>query len=182
MNERMILAGSGGQGVLTVGRILAEAAMECDHQVTFFPAYGTEVRGGTAHCHVAVSDEEIFSPVVEQATSMIIMNQLSLDRFLPCLIPGGLLVLNSSLAETPDDCDAEVVAVPASDLANDELGDLRVANMILLSALLARRAIVPTENVVRLMEKKLSGKRPELIELNHRALELGMKLAREASQ
>ena len=176
----MIFAGSGGQGILTLGKILAEAAMGEGRQVTYFPAYGTEVRGGTAHCHVVVSDEEIFSPIVEQATAMLIMNQPSLERFLPRLSPNGLLVLNSSLVERMPDKIGEAVALAASDLANEKLGDVRVANMILLGALLALRPLASFDEIAKLMEKKLSAKRAELIQLNHKALELGAKLVKRS--
>ena len=98
MNHRIIFAGSGGQGLLTVGKLLAQCSMEEGRHVTCFPSYGSEVRGGTSHCHVIVSDEEIYSPLVEDATALMIMNQPSLERFGPQLIRPGLLVLNTSMA------------------------------------------------------------------------------------
>src|SRR4030043_575231 len=99
MLEKIIIAGAGGQGIMLIGRIIAEAAMRENKHVTWLPAYGAEVRGGAAHCMVIVSDKEIGTPYINQADTLIIMNQPSLERFKNHLVPKGLLMVNSSLAQ-----------------------------------------------------------------------------------
>jgi len=180
MNERLIFAGSGGQGVLTLGKLLAEAAMSDGIHVTYFPSYGSEVRGGTAHCNVVVSGEEIFSPIVEHANAMVIMNQPSLDKFLPRLSAGGLLLVNSTMARPPSLADGVVLPIPATALASEEIGEVRAANMIMLGALLARKSIAAQSKIESLLTKKLAGKDPSLTEKNHRALSLGARLSNES--
>ena len=131
MEERILIAGSGGQGALTIGKFVALMAMK-EHRVTFFPSYGAEVRGGTAHCHVVISEGAIANPVVDEATVMIVMNQLSYRRFASRVRRDGLLLVNSSMvrAEPAVAC-GRLVAVAATQLAN-EMGEMRVANVILL--------------------------------------------------
>ena len=178
MQERMIFAGAGGQGLMTLGKVVAQAVMEADLNVTWYPSYGAEVRGGTAHCHVVVSDSEIYSPIVEQASAMIIMNQPSLQRFESMLSDGGILVLNTSLADMPESSNGTVLAVPATDIAN-ELKSIRVANMAMLGALNAARRIVDDGYVRKALGVFLSG-RQDLLELNLKAYERGRKcVARE---
>ena len=143
MYERIIFAGSGGQGVMTLGKVVARAAMLTDLNCTYLPSYGTEVRGGTANCTVVISDDEIFSPVVESADVLFAMNEPSYKRFAPRLKPDGLLVINTSMAE-PDQTNDRTVTIPATDIAN-ELGDVRVANVVLLGAYNARRKLLDDE-------------------------------------
>ena len=177
MTHRMILAGSGGQGILTTGKLIAECAMAEGLHVTYFPSYGSEVRGGTAHCHVLLSDERIFSPLVEEATALLMMNQASLDRFGAQLAPGGLLVLNSSMAgvKTPSRS-WNVVEVPASDIAR-KLGDVRVANMVMLGALNRALGLVRRDRILEALSLRLAGKAQSLMPLNEQALAQGETLA-----
>lgn len=174
MDERMIFSGFGGQGLMTLGKFVAELLMH-DHPVTFFPSYGTEVRGGTAYCHVCVSDRPIASPVVEKATCLIVMNQMSYDRFAPVAEPDGLVLSNASMVvPTTAHGTARLVEVDASGLAN-EMGDVRVANMIMLGALNALKGLAPAKSVESLLERKLGrepGKR-EILALNRQALKVG---------
>jgi len=174
MDERMIFSGFGGQGLMTLGKFVAELLMH-DYEVTFFPSYGTEVRGGTAYCHVCVSDSPVASPVVEEATCLVLMNQMSYDRFAPVVRPDGLVLVNASMVKaTGAHGGARLVAIDASGLAN-KLGDVRVANMILLGALARLKSLAPPEAIVRLLEKKLgtqAGKR-EILDLNKQALAVG---------
>ncbi|MGB2613788.1 MAG: 2-oxoacid:acceptor oxidoreductase family protein [Phycisphaerae bacterium] len=174
MDERMIFSGFGGQGLMTLGKFVAELLMH-DHEVTFFPSYGTEVRGGTAYCHVCVSDSPVASPVVEEATVLVLMNQMSYDRFAPLVRADGLALVNASMVKpTAVHGKARLVAIDASGLAN-EMGDVRVANMILLGALARLKGLAPAEAIVHLLEKKLgtqAGKR-EILNLNKKALEVG---------
>jgi 2-oxoglutarate ferredoxin oxidoreductase subunit gamma len=180
VEERIIIAGFGGQGVMTVGKFAASIAMSEGREVTFLPSYGAEVRGGTAHCQIIVADEPISSPVVEKADSLIVMNQLSYDRFRPLLRSGGLLVLNSSLAQTVQEREkdgATVLRIPATETAN-EMGNVRVANVIMLGAYCARRGLFKPENVIAEMMKELSDKK-HLQEINLLAFQKGQELARK---
>lgn len=177
MNERMILAGSGGQGLLTLGKLLVTCGMAEGRHVTYFPAYGTEVRGGTAHCHVIMSDEEIFSPLVEEATALLVMNQPSLDRFGPLLARGGLLVVNTSMASAPKPARGRtIVGIPASRIAT-ELGDVRVANMVLLGALNRKLNLIGHDRILTTLAASLKGPRRALMPLNETALARGEELA-----
>jgi 2-oxoglutarate ferredoxin oxidoreductase subunit gamma len=176
MEERMIFAGAGGQGLMLLGKLVAQAAMDEGLCVTWFPSYGAEVRGGTAHCHIVVSDREIPSPLVEKATTLLIMNEPSLKRFLPRLAPGGLLVLNTSLAAPPAGANGTLVAIGATDIAN-ELGNIRVANMAMLGALNARRRIVSDDTVAATLRKALEGK-AALFDINITAYRRGAEAAK----
>ena len=179
MEERMIFAGFGGQGLLTAGKLLAESAMREGKYVTYFPSYGGEVRGGTANCHVVVSDESVASPLVEKASSLVIMNKASLGRFLPVLAPGGLLLLNVSMAKTPAGLEGvEVMEIAASELAAG-IGAVQVANMIMLSALNEARRLVQPERLHDTLVEALSGHKARFIPFNEKALETGRKLAGE---
>ena len=171
MHEGIIFAGSGGQGVLTLGKVLARAAMKSDLQCTYFPSYGTEVRGGTANCQVVIADEEIHSPLVEEADTLFAMNQPSYDRFSRQLRSGGLLVINASMA-TPATADDNTIAVPATEIAN-ELGDVRVANVVMLGAYNRRRRIVPDDLLFEQVSYAFGGLKGRLLELNRAAFERG---------
>jgi 2-oxoglutarate ferredoxin oxidoreductase subunit gamma len=174
MDERMIFSGFGGQGLMTLGKFVAELLMR-EHQVTFFPSYGTEVRGGTAYCHVCAADRPIASPTVEHATCIVVMNQMSYDRFSPLVRPDGLVLANAGMVKpNGSHGKARLVEVDASGLAN-HLGNVRVANMIMLGALLALKPLASEKDAAALLEKTLGtqpGKR-EILDLNKRALGLG---------
>ena len=135
MLTKTIISGFGGQGVLSIGSTLATAAMLEGKYVTFLPSYGVEMRGGTANCTVAVSDEEIASPVASAPEFVVAMNQPAFVRFQGVLQAGGLLCVNSSLVNTESArSDIEILALPTSELA-EKLGSIKVANMIMLGAL-----------------------------------------------
>jgi 2-oxoglutarate ferredoxin oxidoreductase subunit gamma len=178
MNEQIIVAGFGGQGVLSLGKMLAEAAMEEGREVTWLPAYGPEMRGGTSNCTVIVSDEEIGSPATTRATCVIAMNGPSLDKFENTVIPGGLLLINSSLIErksTRDDIN--VVYVPVNQIA-EELGNTKAANMVMLGAFLAKKPIVKPETVIDQLRALWGEKKAHLIPLNQKAIEKGAESAK----
>ena len=175
MTERLLIAGAGGQGVMLLGKVLATAAMKENKFVTWLPAYGAEVRGGTANCMVIISDEEIGSPYVEEADSMIILNQPSLEKFSKILKKKGLMVLNSSLAQGEKTGFVRILRLPFTDLAVEQ-GNIKIANMIALGAYLRRNRIVSTENIVETM-KEMAGNKPELFEINKKAFFIGGQLA-----
>ncbi len=132
----IICSGFGGQGVLLAGMILADSAMEAGKNITWYPSYGSEMRGGTANCNVIISDEEIASPYCKRLDVLYTLNDAAIDKFEQMLRPGGILLVNSSLAK-PDRSyrgDIRVVSVPATDIAN-ELGNSRGANIVMIGAL-----------------------------------------------
>lgn len=178
MTERIIMAGSGGQGIMTIGKMLGQVAMEGGRQVTFIPAYGPEVRGGTAHCEVVLSDEPIPSPLVEQADTLIILNQPSYDKFRPRLKPDGVLILNSSTAQ-PEPGDKRALLIPATAAAN-ELGNVRAANLVALGAYAQLRGGVPIEGVMAVLAKEFGPARASLLEVNRKAFLKGQELMKTA--
>jgi 2-oxoglutarate ferredoxin oxidoreductase subunit gamma len=172
MLERILIAGFGGQGIISMGKFLAAVAVDHVPHVTFFPSYGIEVRGGTSNCQVVLASEEIASPVPDRVDSLIVMNQQSLDRFAERLVEGGLLVVDSTLCTAEARPDA--VTVPATELANG-MGDTRVANTFLIGVYLTRRPLLPVAAVEREMERVLRGKGEHLLALNRRALHAGLE-------
>jgi 2-oxoglutarate ferredoxin oxidoreductase subunit gamma len=180
MIERIIMAGFGGQGVMTIGKMLAQVAMDRGLQVTFIPAYGPEVRGGTAHCEVALSDEPIASPLVEQADTLILLNQPSYDKFRPLLKPDGVALLNNSMIK-PFAGDTRSMLIPATEAAN-ELGNVRVTNLVILGAYAQLRGGVPIEAIMGVLGKEFTGKRSHLLEANRLAFLKGKELAQKAGE
>lgn len=181
MYHDVVIAGFGGQGVLFIGNLLAEAGMEEGFHVTFMPAYGVEMRGGTANCNVIVSSEEVGSPITDSPLSGIIMNEASLARFLPSIQKGGFLFYNSSLI--PKDAvsrdDLQVVPVPANDLAQ-KVGNAQVASLVILGCFIEWTGILPKEAFPPALEEMISPKvREKFLPLNIAALEEGMRYAQE---
>jgi 2-oxoglutarate ferredoxin oxidoreductase subunit gamma len=140
MYEDVIIAGFGGQGVMLIGNLLAYAAMEQGLNVTYMPVYGVEMRGGTANCTVVISDEEIGSPIIFHPKSVIVMNQPSLEKFQPRLIPGGLLIVNSSIVDTSlvDKTKYKALLVPVNNIADEEDSSIIRTFAPLITILLAR--------------------------------------------
>ena len=173
MLTKAIISGFGGQGVLSMGSTLATAAMLEGRFVTYLPSYGVEVRGGTANCAVAVSDEEIASPVASSPEVVVAMNQPSFVRFQGALQSGGLLCADSSLVHTESArSDIEILAVPTSELA-EQLGSIKVANMIMLGALVRASSIISYDAMVENLAEILGKGRAKLLDLNKKALAVG---------
>lgn len=173
MMHQMISAGFGGQGVLLLGQLLAYAGMDEGKNVSWLPSYGPEMRGGTANCCVIVSDEEIGSPVVTEADAVVVMNRPSLSKYEGSVAPGGKLFINSSLISdksTRDDID--VYYIPANEIA-DELGNSRVANIVMLGAYLKVLDVVKPETLIKCLEKTLGEKKAHLIPMNEEAMKRG---------
>ncbi|MCK4648348.1 2-oxoacid:acceptor oxidoreductase family protein [bacterium] len=178
MREEIIIAGFGGQGIMFAGTLLAQGAMEEGFQVTFFPSYGAEMRGGTANCSLIISDEEIGSPVVTNPSSCLILNRPSLDKFEGRMREKGLLILNSSLVDRGvERKDLKIAEVPATEMAI-KLGNVKVANMIALGAYLKKSKIIPLEGVIKSLPKILGEKKKDLLEINEKALEKGSELVK----
>jgi len=176
MISEMIMAGFGGQGVLLMGQLAAYAGMIEDKNVSWLPSYGPEMRGGTANCCVIVSDEPVGSPVVTEADAVIVMNKPSLDKFENTLKPGGKLFINSSLIDKkPTRTDIDVYYVPANDIAA-ELGNARVANIVMLGAYVASSGAVSKKSVIDAVEYVLGKRKAHLIPVNEQAFDEGAKL------
>lgn len=173
MYQDVMIAGFGGQGVLLAGKLLAYAGMLEGRHVTWFPSYGAEVRGGTANCTVIISSEEIGSPVVQSPSAMLIFNEASFKKFEKRIKQAGNLFLNTSLVqERPTRTDITRIEIKANQIAED-LGDIRIANMVMLGAYLEKTGVVALESVLTALKQVLPARRHSLISLNERALRCG---------
>ena len=172
---KTVIAGFGGQGVLSMGLNLAQAAMIEGKNVTYLPSYGAEVRGGTANCTVAISDDEIASPVASSPEFIIAMNQPSALRFQNQLQSGGLFFLNSSLVQAElSRGDIDIINVAASNIA-EKLGNPRAANMVMLGAFVKKSSLVSIDSIVEGLKYSLRSKK-KLIAGNEKALIVGYDL------
>jgi len=175
MQTEIIIAGFGGQGVLFCGQLLAYAGMDEGKEVTWIPSYGPEMRGGTANCTVVISDEEIGSPFVHNPQAVIAMNRPSLDKYEDLVRPGGVLVINTSMTDRKAKrSDIKVIELAANEEA-EALGDQRMANMVLLGALLANLPVLPTESIEKALKAHLPERHQKLLMKNFDALREGAK-------
>lgn len=175
LSEKVIIAGFGGQGVMTMGQLLSYAATDKDINTLWFPSYGPETRGGTANCSVTISDAEVNSPVISTPDSIMIMNKPSLAKFLPKLKKDGHCFVNTSLVKDVEyRDDVNVYEVDVNNIAL-ELGNLKVANMVMLGAYLAITNVFTEDEIIAIMKKKFTGSKANLIDVNRRALEAGRK-------
>lgn len=179
MHEEIIISGFGGQGALFAGQLLTYAGMAEGRHVTWIPSYGPEMRGGTARCTIIISDDEIGSPLVHNPSAAIVMNIPSMEKYEPLVQEGGVLVYNSSLIDRPvQRKDLRAAAVPANDIAS-ELGDARMANLVMLGAFLALTQVVSPSTVDEVLDEHLAERRRHLLEPNKEALRRGMALVAE---
>lgn len=173
INEKIIIAGFGGQGVMLMGQLLAYAANDKELNTLWFPSYGPETRGGTANCSVTISDTPVNSPVISKADSIIVMNAPSLDKFEKVVKPGGRIFINSSLAERKvERDDIEVYYVPVNDMAVS-LGNGKVANMVMLGAYNQVTGLFKKEEILKILKKSFGEEKAHLIEINDQAFEAG---------
>jgi len=173
MQTEIIIAGFGGQGVLFGGTLLAQSAVEEDKQTTWFPSYGAEMRGGTANSTVVISTEEIGSPLVASPSALIALNELSLNKFIPRMKPGSVVVINSSLIHNSTEYPGiTTVRIPATEIADKQLGDVRAANLVAVGAYLKASGLLKLASAQKACETVLAEK-PKLIPMNQKALELG---------
>ena len=173
MQKEVIIAGFGGQGILFAGQLLAYAAMDEGMEVTWYPSYGPEMRGGTANCTIILSDEEIGASVVRNPAVALVMNLPSLDKYEPLVKAGGMLVVDSSLVERQvTRTDVKVVYVPATRLA-EELGNRRMANMVMLGAALSNYDLMPVDSLKKSLDEHLPERHRKLLPANFQALETG---------
>lgn len=172
-----IFSGFGGQGVLSMGKLLAYAAMKEGKEVSWMPSYGPEMRGGTANCMVNISDEPISSPVVTEYDVVVALNQPSLKKFEPRVKKGGILIWESStIKEGPTRKDITVIPLPAIDKATNELKNVKVMNMLVLGALVKLNPIVNADTLLTALKETLPQRHHKLIPLNKDAIEMGMSL------
>ena len=183
MTTDVIMAGFGGQGILMIGNLLSIAAMAEGKHITYFPAYGVEMRGGTANCTVVISDEEIGSPVVGEPRACVIMNGPSLEKYLPSIRKDGDLVINRSLVDPAkvDRKDIRLLSIPANDIAREIVGSQQLASMVALGAYVKQTGVVGMQTLIDCLPKVISKKYERLIPLNVNALREGESFARNHS-
>ena len=176
MQNEVQFAGFGGQGIMLMGQIMAEAAMQQGHEVVWIPSYGPEMRGGTAYCTVVISDRPIGSPIIRNPKHLVAMNRPSLEKFAPSVKSGGTIFINSSIISIDagrDDVD--IIKVPIIEIAKD-LGNVRTANIIALAAFVSRSQVIDFEVLRESVKAKFANKE-KLIPINMKALEEGQKAA-----
>jgi len=173
---RMVFSGYGGQGVLTLGELVATIAMKKGKHVTWMPSYGPEMRGGTANCAVIVSEKLIGSPLVLSNIDILVaMNHASVNKFLPKMRAGGLALINSSIVtDKITNANGEIVEIDATNIAG-KVGDIRVANMVMLAGFLKKTDLFTMEDITAVLEERFAGSRnKELVPLNIEAIKAGM--------
>ncbi|MBI5743370.1 MAG: 2-oxoacid:acceptor oxidoreductase family protein [Elusimicrobia bacterium] len=173
MYQGIRISGFGGQGVISAGYLLAQAGMMENKNVSFFPAYGAEMRGGTANCSVVVASDEVTTPIVLQPDTVIVLNEPSLAKFEPMVKPGGLLIVNTSLVNSkPVRKDIKILNVPCNEIAA-ELGNVKAMNMVAMGAFAAATGAITIDGIAKALPKVYKKLKPEVIELNIKALKRG---------
>ena len=173
MTHEILISGFGGQGILFAGKLLAYAAMLENKQVSWLPSYGPEMRGGTANCSVIISDSPISCPLVTNPTVLIAMNSPSMDKFESCVVEKGCIFVDASLVDQPfSRTDTSNFAIPSTKLA-DDLNAVKLANMVLLGKVLREIELLPFESVLEALSKIVPSSKPDLLQINKKALETG---------
>lgn len=175
MTEEIIIAGFGGQGVLSMGKILAYSGIMQDKEVSWMPSYGPEMRGGTANVTVILSDERISSPYLKLFDTAIVLNQQSMDKFEETVKPGGILIYEpNGIHQHPTRTDINIYQIEGTKLAT-EMGSKKIFNMVVLGGYLKIKPVVELENVIQGLKKSLSKRNHHLIPLNKKAITKGME-------
>lgn len=175
MTEEIIIAGFGGQGVLSMGKILAYSGVMQDQEVTWFPSYGPEMRGGTANVSVIISDTRISSPILHEFDTAIILNQQSMDKFEKTVKPGGVLLYDpNGIVNPPSRTDINIYKIDGTKIAAD-LGNVKIFNMVVLGAYLKAKPVVKMESIQKGLEKSLPERHHKLIPLNLQAIKVGQE-------
>jgi 2-oxoglutarate ferredoxin oxidoreductase subunit gamma len=176
METSIMIAGFGGQGVLFAGQLLAHAGMDVGRYVTWIPSYGPETRGGTANCTIIISDESIGAPLVARPDVAIVLNQPSYEKYEPLVIPGGLLLVNSSIVPFESDrTDIDTIYIAANAIA-EEFGSVKMLNMATLGAMLARRPVLNLESVKQALIDHLPARKSHMTEANLSVLARGYEI------
>ncbi len=177
MSERIIVSGFGGQGALSAGLMLAEAAVRMGMEATYFPAYGAEMRGGTANCQIIISEKKIGSPILIEADTLFALNEPSVEKFLPMVKENGLVIINSSVVTREFDYgNRRVFKIPIEEMALENLGNVKTANVIMLGIYVKTRALVTIQAVKTAIQEKFGKKGEKVVQLNYKALELGYSI------
>ncbi len=178
--HEIIFAGFGGQGVLSMGRLIAYAGMIEGKEVSWMPSYGPEMRGGTANCIVIISDSRISSPIVTKFDTAILLNQPSIDKFEKAIKPGGLLIYEQSTAvHPPTRTDIDIICIAGNEEAA-KLNAKQVANMFMVGAFLEKRPLLKLETIIEALKKALPARRHNLIPVNEQALIRGKEIVKQA--
>lgn len=181
MTEEIIIAGFGGQGVLSMGQVLCYAGVMENKVVSWMPSYGPEMRGGTANCIAIISDKPISSPIVSMYDTAIVLNQPSLEKFESKVKIGGLLIYDSTnIIKPPTRTDIEIVAVDGSNEAA-KMKNIKILNMLMLGSYLQKRPIIALENIIKGLKNVLPERYHNLLPLNEEAIKKGMELAEKAA-
>lgn len=168
---RIVFAGFGGQGILLMGQILAYGAMLEGKEVTFMPSYGPEMRGGTANCTVVISDTQIASPITRDIDILVAMNGSSLEKFQDSVVPGGSIFINSGMITASiERQDVKAFYVNGVKLALDLFDNIKVANVVLLGAVIYETQLIPLDHMEKVFKKTFEGKKSELVQLNVKAV------------
>jgi 2-oxoglutarate ferredoxin oxidoreductase subunit gamma len=179
MKEEIIIAGFGGQGVLSMGKILAYSGIMQGQEVTWMPSYGPEMRGGTANVTVILSDKKISSPILSLFDTAIILNQQSMDKFENQVKQGGLLIYDpNGITRHPQRKDISICSIDAVELSA-ELGNSKAYNMVVLGAYLKKKPIVEMINVIKGLKKSIPERHHSLIPMNEKAIQIGMERVTE---
>ncbi|ACC99026.1 2-Ketovalerate ferredoxin oxidoreductase subunit [Elusimicrobium minutum Pei191] len=177
MYQGIRISGFGGQGVVSAGILLAQAGLIDGKKVSWLPSYGPEMRGGTANCSVVIASDEVYTPIVTAPDTVIVMNEPSLPKFEPLLKKDGLLIINSSLINSkPKRTDIKVIYVPCNEIA-EKLGSLKVATLVAMGAFAKATGAVSIDTIASAMKAVFKRAKPEMLELNKKALEEGAKAA-----
>lgn len=175
MTEEIIIAGFGGQGVLSMGKILSYSGIMQNQEVSWMPSYGPEMRGGTANVTVILSDERVSSPILTEFDTAIILNQQSMDKFEETVKPGGYLLYDpNGISRHPERKDINIYKITGAKLAS-EMGNTKIFNMVVLGAYLKMRPIVKLENVIKGLKKSIPERYHNLLPLNEEAINIGME-------
>ena len=179
MKKEVIISGFGGQGVMSIGKNLVEAAVAEDLEAAWVPSYGPEMRGGTANCTVIVSDGRIGAPLVERPSEVIVMNRAALAKLEPATAPGGIVYVNSSIvSEKVQRTDVRAIYVPCDEIAA-ELGNTKVANMVMLGAYVAATGALKQATIETMIQEMFTGPKAKLVPLNIEAFHRGMACVAE---
>jgi 2-oxoglutarate ferredoxin oxidoreductase subunit gamma len=174
MQTEIMIAGFGGQGILFAGQLMAYAAMDSGHEVTWIPSYGPEMRGGTANCTVIIADEDIGSPTVRNPKAVMAFNLPSFDKYEPLVSAGGVMIANASMINRDfERQDISKVMIPADEIA-ESLGNRRMANMVMLGALLGELPVLSVETIEKALADHLPERHKHLLNLNYQALQKGL--------
>ncbi len=172
-----IISGFGGQGLLSAGLIIAEASVIEGHNATYFPSYGAEMRGGTANCHVIISDEKIASPIISKADMLVAFNKPSLDKFAKRLVENGLAIINSSVVKNPiDKIKAKIMNFKFDEICLEKLGTSKFSNIILVGIIAKLTGLVKEISLIKAIENKFLEKGLKIVNANIDALRIGLAL------